>query len=48
MSGGFKESSRRGTGREPVTPQQGEGSKHQQPFQHQTEGGDADEEEAEY
>ena len=32
MPGGFKESSSKGKGREPVTPQRGEGSKRQQRF----------------
>ena len=41
MPGGFKESSSKGRGREPVTPQGGESSKHQQRFQQQTEGGDS-------
>ena len=36
MPGGFKESSSKGIGREPVTPQRGEGSKRQQRFQQQT------------
>ena len=48
MPGGFKESSRKGIGREPVTPQRGEGSKRQQCFQQQTVGGDSVEKEAEY
>ena len=33
MLGGFKESSSKGQEREPVTPQQGDGSKCQQRFQ---------------
>ena len=48
IPGGFKESSSKGKGREPVTPQRGEGSKRQQCFQQQTEGGDSVEKEAEY
>ena len=46
--GGYKDSTRKGKGREPETPQRGEGSKPQQSFQQQTEGGDAVEKEAEY
>ena len=48
MPGGFKESSSKGKGCEPVTPQRGEGRKRQQRFQQQTEGGDSVEKEAEY
>ena len=48
MPGGFKASSSKGKGREPVTPQWGEGSRRQQRFQQQTEGGDSVEKEAEY
>ena len=48
MPGGFKELSSKGKGREPVTPQRGEGSKSQQRFQQQTEGGDSVEKKAEY
>ena len=48
MPGGFKESSRKGKVREPVTPQRGDGSKPQQRFQQQSEGGDSVEKEAEY
>ena len=48
MPGEFKESSSTGKGREPVTPQRGEGSKRQQRSQQQTEGGDSVEKEAEY
>ena len=47
-SGEFNTSSSKGKGREPVTPQRGEGSKHQQRFQQQTEGEDSVEKEAEY
>ena len=46
MPGGFKQSSSKGKGREPVTPQRGEGSKRQQSLQQQTEGGDSVEKEA--
>ena len=46
--GGFKDSSSKGKGREPVPPQRGEGSKRQQHFQQQTEGADSVEKEAEY
>ena len=48
MPGGYKESSSKGKGREPVTPQRGAGSKRQQRFQQRTEGGDSGEKEAEY
>ena len=48
MPGGFKESSSKGKGREPVTSGRGEGSMHQQRFQQQTVGGDSVEKEAEY
>ena len=48
MPGGYKESSSKGKGREPVTPQRGEGSKRQQRFKQQTDGGDSVEKEAEY
>ena len=48
MQGGFKESSSKGKGREPVTPQRGEGSKRQQHFLHQTGGGDSVEKVAEF
>ena len=48
MPGGFQETSTKVKGREPVTPQRGEGSKCQQRFQQQTEGGDSVEKEAEY
>ena len=48
MPGGFKDLSSKGKGREPGTPQQGEGSKHQQHFQPETEVGDSIEKEAEY
>ena len=41
MPGGFKESSGKGKGGEPVTAQQGERSKRQQRFQQQTEDGDS-------
>ena len=48
MPGGFKELSSKAKGREPVTPQRGEGSKRQQRFQQQTKGGDSVEKEAKY
>ena len=48
MPRGFKESSSKSKGREPVTPHREEGSKHQHRFQPQTEGGDSLEKEAEY
>ena len=48
MPGGFKESSSKGKGCKPVTPQRVEGSKHQQRFQQQTESRDSVETEAEY
>ena len=48
IPGGFKESSRTGKGREPVTPQRVEGTKRQQRVQQQTEGGDSLHKEAEY
>ena len=48
MPGGFLKSSSKGKERKPVTPRVGEGSKHQQRFQQQTEGGDSVEKEAEY
>ena len=48
IQAGFQESSSKGKGREPVTPQRGEGSKRQQRFQQQTEGGASVEKEAEY
>ena len=43
---GFKESSSKGKGHEPATPQRGEGSKRHQRFQQQTEGRDSVEKEA--
>ena len=46
--GGFKESSSKGKGREPVTLQRGEGSKRQQRFWYQTESEDSVEKQAEY
>ena len=46
MPRGFKGSSSKGKEREPVTPQRGEGSKRQQRFQQQTEGGHSVEKEA--
>ena len=48
MAGGFRESSRKGKWREPVTSQRGEGSQHQQRFQQETEGGASVETEAEF
>ena len=48
MPVGFKELSSKGKGREPVTPQLGEGSKRQQRFRQETEGGDSVAKEAEY
>ena len=48
MAGRCKASFSRGRGRERVTPQRGEGSKRQQRFQQQTEGGDSVEKEAQY
>ena len=48
MPGGLWESSSEGKGREPVTPQQAEGSKRQQRFQEQTAGRDSLQKEAEY
>ena len=48
MPGGFNESSRQGKRCVPVTPQRVEGSKRQQRFRQQTEGGDSVEKEAEY
>ena len=46
MSGGCKESSSKGKGREPVTPYRGEGSKGLQCFQQHTEGTESVEKEA--
>ena len=46
--GGLKNSSSNGKGHEPVTAQRGEGSKRQQRFQQQIEGGDSVEKEADY
>lgn len=44
----FQESLSKDKGREPVTLQRGEDSKHQQCFQQQTEGGNSVAKEAEY
>ena len=48
MGGGLKESSSKAIGREPITPQRGEGSKGQQRLQQRTQGGDSVEKEAEH
>ena len=48
MAGECEESSSKGTGREPVTPQRGDGSKRHLCFQEQTEGGDSVEKDVEY
>ena len=48
MLGRFDESSSKGKGSESVTLQREEGSKRQERFQHQTEGGDSVEKQAEY